>query len=113
MISDLRMYNSENHTAIGVACNNIDGIDYGHYAIAYASAPNTARYNVTAATVATDNVNTLNCSAIDDSIAVGGTGNVNNSNNLSNAYRALANASNIVGAVHNVSDDYAGYWLNF
>lgn len=111
MISDLRMYNSENHTAIGVACNNIDGIDYSQYAIAYASAPTTARYNVNTATVATDNVNTLNCSTADDSVAVGGTGNVYNGNNLSNVYRALANASNVVGYVHNDFDD--GHWINF
>lgn len=113
MISDLKIYNSENHTAVGVALNNIDGIDYGHYAIAYAYAPNTARYNVTTGTITTADINPLNCSTVNCDTAVGGTGNVNNSNNLSNAYRALANASNIVGAVHNVSDDYAGYWLNF
>lgn len=111
MISDLRMYNSENHTAIGVACNANDEVTYGSDAIAsYAYAPITARYSPTVATVATDNVNTLNCSTADDSMAVGGTGNVNLGNNLSDAYRALANAVNIRGHVHN---GYDGHWVNF
>lgn len=69
---------------------------------AYDSAPTTARYNVNTATVATDDINTLNCSTIDDSTVVGGTGNI--SLNTGNAYRALANASNVVGYVHNDFD---------
>ena len=111
MISDLRMYNSENHTATGVSLNTSDVADYGNAAIAYAYAPITARYSPTVGTVTTDNVNTLNCSTVDDSAAIGGTGNVYNGNNLSNAYRALANASNIVGYVHNDFDN--GNWIRF
>ena len=42
-------------------------------------------------------------------MAIGGAGNI--SVNTSNAYRALAHASNIVGHVHNDFDD--GYGISF
>ena len=112
IISDLRMYNSENHTAIGVAYNANDETVYGNDAVGYTYAPITARYSPTVATVATDDVNTLNCSTTSDNIYVGGTGGTGNiSVNTSNAYRALAHASNIVGHVHNDFDD--GHLINF
>ena len=110
--SDLRMYNSENHTAIGVARNANDETVYGNDAVGYTYAPITARYSPTVATVATDDVNTLNCSTTSDNIYVGGTGGTGNiSVNTSNVYRALAHAANIVGHVHNDFDD--GHWINF
>lgn len=113
MISDLRMYNSENHTAIGVACNANNEVTYGSDAMAsYAYAPLTVRYNVTTGTVATDNVNTLNCSTADDSMAVGGTGNIYNGNNLSDACRVLATASNIRGCVHATASNIVGHVHN-
>lgn len=93
MMYDLKIYNSENHTSVGVALNTGDVADYGNDAIAYAYAPITARYNVTTGTVATDNVNTLNGYTVDDSTVVGGTGNANiYSNAIRNSIRAAARA---------------------
>ena len=106
------MYNSENHTAIGVAYNANDETVYGNDSVGYTYAPITTRYSPTVATLATDDVNTLNCSTTSDNIYVGGTGGTGNiSVNTSNAYRALAHASNIVGHVHNDFDD--GHLINF
>lgn len=107
MISDLKRYNSENHIAMNIASNNNYAIAYGNDECEYAFVPTTARYNATVGTITTAEINPLNCSTVNCDTAVGGTGNVYNGDNLSDAYRAVAHASNIRGTVRN------GNWIHF
>lgn len=116
MISDLKMYNSENHVNINTLTEN--AVLNGYTITGYADREfysSTARYNTVTRTVTPDDINTLNCSTVNDSTVVGGTGNVSidlvdDANTVNAAYRALSNAVNNVSVVHN---EDGGYLLHF
>lgn len=90
MISDLRMYNSENHVSRDTLTTNavLNGYTITDYA-SRAYYPSTARYNTT---VTTDDINISNNSTIDISTGVGRNTNVTIDSNLSSLTSEVARA---------------------